>query len=166
MISRRSQCASGFHNVRQLAKLLVFNGYEGFDTHDMRVYLSSTRLALLAPKDYEESTAMTSRTLYRQACDDLEIEKHTNDFYDGINALVQDIKGVNAEREERADKRLNRIALFLSVVLSMSFITDIAEFLYGDSGAFSFNERLETLMAGSAIFLLLLILMGLAGRRR
>lgn len=165
MISRRSQCASGFHNVRQLAKLLVFNGYDGFNTHDMRVYLSSTRLALLAPKDYEESTAMASRNIYRQACDDLEIEKHTSDFYDGINALVQDIKGVNAEREERADKRLNRIALFLSVVLSMSFITDIAEFLYGDSSTFSFADRLETLMAGSSIFLLLLTLMWLAGRR-
>lgn len=166
MISRRSQCASGFHNVRQLAKLIVLNGYNGFNNHDMRVYLSSTRLALLAPKDYEESTATTSRNIYRQACDDLEIEKHTSDFYDGINALVEDIKGVNAEREERADKRLNRIVMFLSVVLSMTFITDIAEFLFGNSSAFTFERRVDTLMAGSSILLLLFILMLLAGRRR
>lgn len=164
MISRRSQCASGFHNVRQLAKLIASDGHNGFNNHDMRVYLSSTRLALLAPKEFEESTATTSRNIYRQACDDLEIEKHTSDFYDGINALVEDIKGVNAEREEKAERRLNHLVMFLSVVLSITFISDIADFLIGESKGFSFADRLEILIVGSAIFLPLVILLFIVSR--
>lgn len=166
MISRRSQCASGFHNVRKLARLLISRGYDGFDTHDMRLYLGSIRLALLAPKEYEGSTAMTSRRIYRQACDDLEIEHHTQDFYDGINALVEDIKGVNADREQKAEKRLNRIAVFLSVALSLSLVIDIVEFLLGDSPSFSFQDRMATVTAGGASLLLLLIVMWLIARRR
>jgi len=80
MISRRSQCASGLRNVQDLSRAFVWDHHSGLKITEMRRYVSATRLAMLSPREYEESTDKSCRAIYNIACEDLAVNKRVAEF--------------------------------------------------------------------------------------
>ena len=51
-----------------------------------------------------------------------------NQFNECINMLAEDVRGLQAERDEKESKTLNRIMLCLTFVFGVSTISDISGF--------------------------------------
>ena len=129
MISRRSQCASGLRNIQDLSRAFVWERHKGLTITDMRRYVSATRLAMLAPREYEESTDKSLRAIYHAACRDLTIDTHVAEVSACINMLAEDVRGLQAERDEAESRMLNRIAFCLTCVFGLSAVNDLSRFI-------------------------------------
>lgn len=156
MISRRSQCASGIHNVKTFSRAFAWDTKARPSTQSMRRYVSAARLAVLAPKEYEESSDKRSRVIYDKACEELDIDRHVREFSEGINLVVDEVRGLQAEHDEQAATRLNRLALLITCVFGFSVVTDVASFLGTKGSMFSLPTRISILLAAGAILLVLL----------
>ncbi|RJS93616.1 hypothetical protein [Salinisphaera sp. Q1T1-3] len=154
MISRRSQCASGMRNIQELSRAFVWDREQGLRIGEMRRYVSATRLAMLAPREYEESTDKSSRAIYQTVCRDLAIDARVAEFSESINMLAEDVRGLQSERDESESRTLNRIAFCLTCVFGLSAVNDIAHFI-------AFEDTL--LSPWSRLGLLSLAFVGLCG---
>lgn len=154
MISRRSLCASGLRNIRDLSRAFVWGDDPLLSVAEMRRYVSAARLAILAPREYDESSDKLSRAIYRRACDDLDIEARVSEFNDYLDSLVDEVRGLQAERDEYEARKLNRIAFGLTCVFGLSFVTDVSNFI-------AFKQNLLTPLQRVGLLGLFLILVGL-----
>ena len=167
IMSQRSICSSGLHNMRTIASRFAYDQPMHIPVDDLRRYVALVRTNLMSCQIYEESSEKGARQVYTFMMEQqLNMPHQTGRLEQAMDAVSASITGMEAVHDERFQRRVSLAVMIFTCLTIVSVAADVSGFVDIRNTLLSISDRVQIVLASFGLSLAMVLgLWGALGRR-